>query len=546
MGFTNRWVIPVALSLMLVAPSLGHPVAVNSSDEMRFHAASADTTGLDYRPEELPPGIDSNKGVYVTDYNTDSWPDVLAVGGGAPVLFENVGGEFKRSNALPEIDVLVKYALFFDSDTDGDEDLLLLPESGTPLFLENLGQSFERRPSKFRENLTKPMAATAADFDADGSLELFIVQHGDWNRNAPSGYSGPVENDNGHRNLLFDFNGSAYESVRADGITGDHWSFAVSAVDLNDDEKPDIHVANDFYYDKIYINEGNGTFQGQRLQSTNRNGMSSEIADVNNDLRPDILVTNIFLPYEQVENKTKPEFQGFRRRFKPVLGKLKEGNNLLINGGNGSFTDEAEDYGVKKGGWGWAAAFADFDNDGDEDLFHTTSIVLRVNDSQPHYTYPMVWERAEDGFVSKDASGAGFEETRGRGAATLDFDRDGDMDLIVATVEEKFRLYENTNRGGNSFQIRIQRGGKTPLLGTEVYVTVDEQTRYWSLNPKADYLSQDTRIAHFGLGATTQIDRVRVVWPDGRETVLRDIEANRRYSVSPGGLTGQTEFNRTG
>jgi hypothetical protein len=281
------------------------------------------------------------------------------------------------------------------------------------------------------------------------------------------------EESNGEPNLFFDWNGSAFVSIEDTGIQGTQWSLATSAVDLNRDNRSDIHIANDYNEDVVYTNRGNNRFQRvEPGNATNRNGMASEVFDATGDGQPDVFIANIYLPVSK-ENISESRYRNFRSLFENVLDERARGNNLLVFCGTDFDSDPcdlAPEYGIRKGGWGWAAVAADFDNDGDDDLFHTTQTVLRVNRSDPHYTYPMVWLREGDKFTTLNASATGFEETDGRGVVGFDYDIDGDIDLLVATHGGRYVLYENCIESRNSLEIVLRRPGPGSPIGAEVEI----------------------------------------------------------------------------
>jgi len=386
-----------------------------------------------------------------------------------------------------------------------------------------------------------PKSASVADYNRDGCLDVFIASNSDWSEQVPAGGKNtttPVtaRTDNGKPNYLFQSSCSNFTDVTDEaGIRGTHWSLATSFVDLTGDGYPDIHVANDFYNDIVYVNQRNGTFRRRVLdRETDRNAMSSEVVDVNGDGRLDIFVTNIYLP-----DRCRPASNLIRGRVR--------GNNLLINEGGGAFTDEASRYGVRQGGWGWAASFVDFDNDGDRDLVQVTSENAKyakyeitdptANEGAPTYLHrPAIWEqRNESEFEPVNATRVGFQRSNGRGMANLDLDRDGNQEFIIASPTGDVQLYDNHNEGGNWLQVAVRGNETLPATGARVYVTVDGKTSMQVRNSKADFLSQDTRILHFGLIDRGQVDRVRVVWADGTEHVYCDLASNQRIVVRPDG-----------
>ena len=506
------------------------------------------SAGIQYEAQASGVG-NGDSGVYVTDYDDDGWPDVLAIGGEEPALFENRNGSFERSGDLPAIDITVQGAHFFDADGDGREDLLLLPRNGEAVFLRNEGGRFVRTENGLGTEMGVAVGASTADYDGDGDLDVFVAQYGDWAETTPEGFLHPeggyVAEDNGGPNLLFENTENGFVNVTGEaGISGAHWSLAASFVDLTGDGRPDIHVANDFNNDTLYRNQGDGTFERVVMGAeTSRNGMSSEIGDFDGDGRADLFVTNIYFPVDEA-NISAEKRARLQRYFAFVLrSKRIEGNNLVLNRDRAEFEFAGGAYGVKEGGWGWAAVHADLDNDGDRDLFHATQDVVRIDDEDPHFTYPMVFERTGENFTSRDASELGFEETNGRGVGELDFDRDGDVDLLVSTYDGPLKLYENNADelgGRHSLQVSVLDSDGATAIGAEVSVTADGTNQFDVVNAKSDYQSQDTRVLHFGLGESEEVAEMTVVWPDGTERTFESVAADQRLRVFPNGTLQST------
>jgi hypothetical protein len=235
-----------------------------------------------------------------------------------------------------------------------------------------------------------------------------------------------------------------------------------------------------------------------------------------------------------------------------------------MNQGNGSFTDRAGHYGVSRGGWGWAATLSDFDNDGDEDLFHATSTDVPIrNWSRLGYISPVYWERTSEGFERRNSTKLGFDATNGRGIATLDYDSDGRLDLVVAdsgpfsfkspsimegknAIYRDYKLYENRGPKRNWLQLRIAGNEAHPVsIGARVKLTAGNLTIIKQNNARSDYLSQETRMLHFGLGEQRQVSRIQVVWPDGTTRSFKNISANQRLVITPNGITPAEETNGT-
>jgi hypothetical protein len=568
----NRKVLASALVLLAVtATTAGAYVAQSAAvtgqgPSFTFEEVSSEV-GFNYTAGGR--GIsNTNAGVYVSDYDRDGDPDLLATGSEGPVLFENVGGEFRRTNVLPSFEATITSALFLDHDGDGREELLLLPLPGSapdasrpddqPLLLGDSSEGFAYAGSVNATLSGYPTGAAAADYDGDGVLDVFVWQNGPWSDRTPVGFRnsssvGNITDDNGAPNLLLRGTGSGFEEVtNRSGIEGERWTIAASFIDLTGDGRPDIHAANDFNEDILYINRGNGTFRQVRMGDfTDRNEMASEIQDINGDGRPDIFITNIFSG-EEGADVGKDTGQLFENRDQYLQGDRAKGNNLLINEGNGSFVDQAGEYGVRRGPhlWGWAAVMADLDNDGDPDLVHANNQRNKITSGgrqmlTAESTYPVAWEFADGQFVSLEASQLGFEKQDGRGMAALDFDRDGDLDILVANNKGTFRLYENqvAETGGgllgdedeHAVEILV-RGEETYLAhGATVKVVAGNTTQYRFVTSRTDYLSQDSRSLHVGVGEHDTVDSVRIIWDDGTTTTLSDVAADRYLVVYSNG-----------
>ncbi|MFB6136212.1 MAG: CRTAC1 family protein [Halobacteriaceae archaeon] len=533
--------------LLVLAGCVAAPVGDEAGGSLRF-ADATERSGFAYADGGASVGVNGNEGVYAFDYDRDGWMDLLAVGGRRPVLFENDRGTFRRSGLLPNVSGPVQGALVFDYDGDGWRDLLLLVRHGRAVFLANEEGTFVRRDVGLSRRFAVPVAAAAGDVDGDGRLDVFVAQYGDWTERLPAGYDavGDVTDDNGAPNVLLEWNGTGYELASGAGVEGARWSLAATVADFTGDGDPDVHVANDFNNDTLYVNRGDGTFRRVTLgPATARNGMSSTVADVNGDGRLDVFVTNIYLPNSRADlpSKTYRRLQ-LMGSFVLRLGNESMGNTLLVNDGGGRFHDAAVRYGVRRGGWGWAAAFADLDDDGHRDLFHATQRVFRVNASEPVYTFPMVWRRDGDRFVRLDASRLGFDETNGRGATVLDYDRDGDLDVAVAVHGGRFRLYENRGCGGRALAVDVAGGPDAPVGAR---VTVSAGGEEWSrrVRLRTTYQSQRGNLLHFGVGDHRRVT-VRVAWPDGTVRTVAGVETGARLVVGPDGVRDRLPFRDDG
>lgn len=488
----------------------------------------------------------SNSGIYVTDVQNNGHQDLLFVGGTEPELYVNDGGSYSRA-LFPSVDGDVRAALFFDRDGDGSEDLLLLRMHAEPLFFENRDGQFVPDSAGFDDTLAVPIGAAAADYTGNGCLDVFVIQNGDWTESSPVGqvrHSVPDGSDNGEPNVLYRGDCESFTAASEDaGITGDRWSLATTFVDLTGNDRPDIHVANDFNRDIVYINEGDGTFERTELgMETNRNGMSSTVADVTGNGNMDLFVTNIWFSAEMEEHVDVWSFDYTGR-----------GNNLLINQGDGTFEPGGETFNVTRGGWGWAATLADFSNDGTLDLVHATrhyeftnradlseSEHEEIHETYPFYRHPAVWEGLGDEFVEVSAPEVGFDVIDSRGLVAVDYNHNGQLDIGIANNAGSFSLYENTADTGNWIIVDVEGDESVTNIGASVSVEFGDERKHRVIESNTDYLSQGERRAHVGLGAADSAT-ITVSWQDGPTHEFDSLDANAVYSVDPAGTVESLE-----
>ena len=413
------------------------------------------------------------------------------------------------------------------------------------VFYANENGTFEQRGVGLTSSVRSPTSITSADFTGNGCLDLFVVQNGLWQQSEPleARHAREVwehhpevrpEPTRGGENLLFYGDCEQFTEVteRA-GISGLNWTLATSAADFSGNGYPDIHVGNDFSADFLYENNGDGTFERRDLgAATDRNAMSSVATDMTGNHHLDLFVTNIYFP---------DGVWSFSKEL-PRLSAIPDGNNLLVNDGTGKFTDKAPEHGLHRGGWGWAAVVDDFTNDGHREVVHAARIEVPV-EAYDEYRELQLWKGHPASWEAADSESLGIDPHESRGLVRVDYANDGRLDLVVATTTAgvrggegptPFALYANQHTNDEALQLFV-RNPDGLARGAEVYVQTDTRTIYRTVTARADFLSQNSRLLHFGAG-NEAVRAVTIVWPDGTVSSYEDVEAGNRYIVTPDGV----------
>lgn len=418
------------------------------------------------------------------------------------------------------------------------------------------------------------------DYDNDGDLDMYLVNHSVHTRRT-YGHSSlryesdPFAGDKLYRNDMIP-NGKVYftEVTSRAGIYSSQIGYGLSAAvsDVNNDGYLDIYVCNDFNEnDYLYVNKGDGTFD-QRLEKsiphTSRFSMGSDAADINNDGLTDILTVDM-LPWKEEVLKTTAgedsydiyEFKlkyGYHYQFSRNALQLNRGFDGL---GNVAFSDIAPISGVAATDWSWAPLFADFDNDGNKDLFVTNGIKGRPNDldyinyiqqdsAQRFYTEKRLADQMPSGAVPnqifRNNGKLAFENKTGtwmveknsfsNGAAYADLDNDGDLDIVVNNLNSEATLYRNNLKStAGNYLTMILKGDRANLFGVGARVNVyagGKNITHEQLISRG-WLSSISPRMHIGIGSVSKIDSVIVQWPGSRCDVFTDVPLNSTFTVRP-------------
>ena len=483
--------------------------------------------------------------VAVGDYDNDGFDDIFVTDSDDKTtnhLYHNNGNlTFTDVTAKAGVGggndplTIVADALWFDYDNDGWRDLLVA-RFGTPILYHNEHNgTFKNVTAQSGLNkFANTIAVVAFDYDNDGKLDLMF-----------GNYFKPVNllslkdphvlpNDLDHAingggvTLWHNLGNGRWEDTTKKAGFSQHtgWTLDIGHGDFNNDGLQDVYLACDYGTDRIFFNNGDGTFRDateKAIGFDTKKGMNVDVGDYDNDGWLDIYVTNITDEY------------------------MKECNMLWHNNADGTFTDVSRETGTCETLWGWSAKFGDFDNDGFLDLFVVNGLrsggpknyipVLVDMITKPGIDFTdvnnwpaigdMSWSgfqkkkffRNLDGHTFKEMSGvAGVDNDKdGRGIAVADFDNDGRLEFFQANANQDPLLYHNTMAGAGHWLELSLVGTKSnrDAFGARATVKVGTRTMIAEVNGDNGYAGQSTQRLHFGLGAETQVASVQIRWPSG-------------------------------
>jgi len=496
-------------------------------------------------------------GVTVADVNGDGWLDIYVCYSG-PDLNQSLSNELYINNG----------------GKPGDE----------PTFKEQAKLYGLDAPGTYSTQ------AAFFDYDRDGDLDMFLINHGNHfyspfiNTNKLRNTRHPNFGNRLYRNEMIlneakKPNPIFTEVSQEAGIHGGgiNFSLGISISDVNNDGWPDIYVTNDYEeQDFFYLNNKNGSFKECTKYSfghLSRNGMGTDLADYNNDGKTDLIEVDMWPEdnYRQKLLKGPDDYNRYQLMVDSGFHFQQMRNTLQLNTGNDAdgipmFSEIGQLAGVSSTDWSWAPLLIDIDNDGLKDLFVTNGY-LRDFTSMDFLKYTVEEAKKEamvNGkplqvyeLISKMSSTKTsdylfknngdltfsdfskewgiFEPNLSFGATYADLDNDGDIELITNNTNEVATVWKNNSseKNENSY-LRIKLigpPGNDFAIGAKIYIECHGVNQYQELFPTRGFQSSVEPIVHFGLGSGKAVSRLKIIWPDGKQTEINDQKVNTLIQV---------------
>jgi hypothetical protein len=528
------WLPGIAACLALASSAHGAFVDVASPAGLTVAAPPAAETNP-------PAGIDpysSGAPVCAADLDRDGWTDLLLspTPGRLHVFMNQRDGTFREEGVARGFGDMTDIGGIAAGDlsNSGRTDVVLVPRSGSRYFLfvdDGTGHFTEQAVARGADMTVagephKGQSVALVDFDRDGFLDIHVTEWGITSTAEATRYAVLLRN-RGHAQP-----GHFLNVTAAAGLTQPHFGastrgFASAWADFDDDGWPDLSLISDFGTSQFWWNNGDGTFTEDRAGAgvgTDANGMGIAVADVDRDGRLDFFVSSFDLRSG---------------------GVLASANRLYRNLGGRKFADVAPAWGVLDSGWGWGAVFLDADNDSRQDLLVTNGynyVAASGQQSPPYHIADARRDRTRffhhigTSMIESGADWGVTDTLIGHGVCVLDYDNDGDEDVVINNLYGAPILYRNDAAGTapTNRWLRLRLTGTTSCrdgTGALVRATTGGVTQTAVFAPTNAYLGQREPVLHLGLGGSAVVDTLAITWPSGTVQTLSGVATNQVLAV---------------
>src|SRR6266852_5381796 len=505
--------------------------------------------GKKFLPETLGPGV------AFIDYDNDGWPDIFLVNGmdwpghvqkhATPKLYHNNhDGTFTDVTHKAGLDVEI-YGLGVavgDYDNDGFDALFVTALGQSRLFHNNGNGTFTDVTQKAGLSGPRELSTSAAwvDFDKDGHLDLVVGNYVQWTQETDlyctldgksKSYCTPESYKGTAARLWHNRGDGTFEDATQKAGLGDPTSktMGIAVLDYDNDGWPDLLFSNDTQPNKLYRNNGNGTFSEKGViagiafseDGVARAGMGVDAADYDHSGYPSVMITNF----------------------------SNQMLSLYHNEGKGLFVDEAPQSAIGRASLltlGFGCFFFDYDLDGWPDVLvangHIDADIQRVQSNVKYAMPPHLFRNTGKGKFEEvtQSLGQAFATARvGRGAAYADFNNDGRLDVLLSTNGGPVYLFRNDAQGpaASNKSLRIKLIGTKSNrngLGAIVRVTSGGETQTQMLRSGSSYLSASELVLTFGLAQREKADSIEIRWPSGQVDRLSGVSAGQTVTLTEG------------
>ena len=528
----------------------------------------------------------NGSGVAAGDVNNDGLSDLFFVSNsGDNTLYLNKGGlKFEDVSIKANISGNASWntgVTMIDINNDGFLDIYVCAVSGlldftghNELFINNGDGTFTEKAKEF--GLDFKGYSTQAyffDYDKDDDLDVYLVNHAVHTTLSHSKADLRYQRTPLVGDILLNNNNGKFEDVSETaqifgGING--YGLSAAVADFNNDGWDDIYVCNDFHEDDYYyLNNQDGTFTESltsAFTTISRYAMGCDAADINGDGFQDLMTLDMLPKNERTLKKVEGDETMFNLQVR--LNKLGykdqySRNMLQINNSGDYFQETALLNKVSNTDWSWAPLFADFNNDGHQDLFISNGILRRPNglDFKKYVSSAFKGRSEKEGLewlfnsISEMPSGKvtneifegnskKFESKTGdwienkpnlsNGAIYVDLDLDGDLDLVTNNFGEMAGIYENSTNGSKNY-ISIEfdyKGSNKEGVGAKAIVYNSGKHQLKQLYKSRGFLSSLESKLHFGLNNATAIDSIQVIWPNNAYQTIKNPKINQNFVVT--------------
>ncbi len=527
-------------------------------------------------------------GVAVGDINNDGLEDVYFSGNNVPNRLYVNKGDFQFEDITQKAGVNAAQGwktgvTMADVNQDGWLDIYVCRSAMNDsllrknlLFINNGNLTFTEKADEYGiADNSYSTHASFFDYDKDGDLDLFVLNH-----SLPkyAGFNNMLVNfkkqkGSKFQSKLYQNNQGKFTDVSEKaGIINNLLSFGlgVAVSDINQDGWPDVYVSNDFNEeDYLYVNNQDGTFTNAIREATGHVSlfsMGSDIADVNNDALPDIFTLDM-LPESNERIKLSSgddNYDKYKILINSGFHHQSMRNMLQLNNGNGTFSEIGQLMGISNTDWSWASLFADFDGDGWKDLFisngyekdYTNMQFLKftvdeqlksrqtgtppdinkiISQMPPIQVGNFMFKNNGDLTFSKITEAWGFSRPfKSNGAAYADLDNDGDLDLLINTMNEKAVLYRNNaseNKKAVFLKVDLRKSNSKRIIeGAKVIVYAPGNIQYQEFSPVRGFQSCMYVPLTYGLSSSGVVDSIRIIWPDNKTQLITNFTSDKKIA----------------